>query len=111
MRISYGRVRGLGYKARTRNNVSICPAGAKRPNSHKKKNNNVLTGVEQSKFKSSNLQMGDIGSCSHSRSYELYLASLETPCPATQVTHMGHLNPSICTCTWLAWKPSVQLHR
>ena len=77
----------------------------------KKKNNNVLTGVEQSKFKSSNLQMGDIGSCSHSRSYELYLASLETPCPATQVTHMGHLNPSICTCTWLAWKPPVQLHR
>ena len=36
MRISYGRLRGSGYNARTGNNVSICPEGAKRPNSHKK---------------------------------------------------------------------------
>ena len=37
MRISYGRVRGSGYNARTGNNVSIWPWGAKRPNSQKKK--------------------------------------------------------------------------
>jgi len=29
--------------------------------------------------------MGDIGSCSHSRSHELYLASLTVPCPVAQV--------------------------
>ena len=37
MRISYGWVQGSGYNARTGNSESICPGGAKRPNSHKKK--------------------------------------------------------------------------
>ena len=37
MRISYGRVWGSGYNARTGNNVAICPGGAIRPDSHQKK--------------------------------------------------------------------------
>ena len=36
LRISYGQVQGSGYNIRTGNNVSICPEGAKRPNSDKK---------------------------------------------------------------------------
>ena len=30
MRISYGRIQGSGYNARTGNNVSICPGAAKK---------------------------------------------------------------------------------
>ena len=30
MRISYGRVRGFGYNARTGKNVAVCPGGAKK---------------------------------------------------------------------------------
>ena len=37
MRISYRLVRDSGYNTGTRKNVSICPGGAKRPNSHQKK--------------------------------------------------------------------------
>ena len=37
MHISYCQVQGSRYNTSTRNNVSICPGGAKRPNSHKKK--------------------------------------------------------------------------
>ena len=39
MRISYGRMRGFGYNARTGNNVAICPGGLKK----KKYNNNNTT--------------------------------------------------------------------
>ena len=41
MRISYGWVRGSGYNARTGNNVAICPGGAIRPDSNKKKKKNL----------------------------------------------------------------------
>ena len=41
------------------------------------------------------MQVADIGSCSHSRSHDLFISSLEAPCPALQVfTYL----PTIPTC-------------
>ncbi|XP_023339735.1 lipase member H-A [Eurytemora carolleeae] len=41
-------------------------------------------------------QVADIGSCSHSRSHDLFISSLEAPCPALQVCVNTTLIPNSC---------------
>lgn len=41
-------------------------------------------------------RIGDIGSCSHSRSHDLYLASLDTSCPALQTCKKTEPSPTDC---------------
>ena len=52
VRISYGRVRGSGYNARTGNNVAICPGGEKKKKKkEEKKRPKLITKESVKKFR------------------------------------------------------------
>jgi len=52
-------------------------------------------------------QVGDIGSCSHSRSHDYYLSSLTVPCPALQSCSNTTVIPSDCSNITYINKPNM----